>query len=45
MPRRLSAVRTVTAITAMSTLWVATNGTTEPRFATPEDTDTATVRT
>jgi hypothetical protein len=39
------AVRTTTATTAIVTLCVATNGATEPRFATPEETDTATVRT
>ncbi len=44
-PRRLTAVSRATATTAMSTLWSATKGTTEPRFATPEETDTATVST
>ena len=38
MPRRFSAVNTATAATAIPTLWVATKGTTEPRFATPEET-------
>jgi hypothetical protein len=45
MPRRFIAVSTATAPTAIATLCSATNGATEPRFATPEDTDTATVRT
>ena len=44
-PRRFIAVSSTTAVTATSTLWVATNGTTEPRLATPEETDTATVST
>ena len=44
-PRRLSAVSTATAASAMPTLCSATNGTTEPRLATPAVTDTATVRT
>ena len=44
-PRRLIAVSTTTAATAMPTLWVATNGTTEPRLATPAETETATVST
>ena len=44
-PRRFIAVSTTTAATAMPTLCSATNGTTEPRLATPGETDTATVRT
>jgi hypothetical protein len=44
-PRRFSAVSTITAVIATPTLCSATQGTTEPKLATPELTDTATVNT
>jgi len=45
IPRRLTAASSTTAPTATATLWVATKGITAPRFATPDETDTATVST
>jgi hypothetical protein len=45
MPRRLIAVRTMTTKTATATLCWCANGQAEPRFSTPEETDTATVST
>jgi hypothetical protein len=44
-PRRFIAVSTATAVTATPTLCSATYGSTAPRLATPEETDTATVST
>lgn len=43
-PRRFIAVSSTMAPTANSTLWVATNGMTEPMLAAAEEIDTATVR-
>jgi hypothetical protein len=45
IPRRFIDVSTAIATTEMATLWWATHGTTEPRLATPEAVDTATVST
>jgi hypothetical protein len=45
MPRRFIELNTKIAITAMATLCSATQGTTEPRFATPDAVETATVST
>jgi hypothetical protein len=45
MPRRFIDESTKIAMTEMATLCSATHGTTEPRLATPEAVDTATVST
>lgn len=45
MPRRFISVSSRIMITAESTLCSMTKPTAEPRFSTPEEIDTATVRT
>ncbi len=43
-PRRFSSAMTATTTTAISARWPSRAGNAEARLATPEDTDTATVR-
>ena len=45
MPRRFIAASTATTVTATPTGWSRANGQAEPMFATPDETDTATVST
>ncbi len=43
-PRRFSSVMTAMISTAISTTWLLSEGIAEVRLATPEETETATVR-
>src|SRR5262249_47262660 len=45
IPRRFNAARTATSVSATPTGWSRANGQAAPMFATPEETDTATVST